>query len=283
MNGLNVKFGWRDNFLDGIRPVNELAVNAIINGTQAEINARGLKHKEVNDLILYVVKQGAREITVNNVFGQRYIGSRLYLPGTEEKVTINVNNFPGNDLGAFLSGHRINVYGNAQDGVGNTMDSGEVVVHGRAGDVVAMSMRGGKIFIRDNVGYRTAIHMKEYKDKVPVLVIGGTAQDFFGEYMAGGKVILLGLNLKQDEYHKANYIGTGMHGGVIYLRGNVEEHQLGKEVGVRRLDDSDWEEVTKYVKEFCGHFGFSPDEILAGKFQKLLPISKRPYGKIYAY
>ncbi|MTI83843.1 MAG: hypothetical protein FH756_08030 [Firmicutes bacterium] len=283
MNGLNMKFGWRDNFMDGLRPVRELENFSEINGVRAEIDAQGLKHKELNDLLFHLVKKGAREISIKNVFGQRYIGSRIFLPDAQDKVKIDVYNFPGNDLGVFLGGHYINVHGNAQDGVGNTMDSGQIVVHGRAGDVAAMSMRGGKVFIRDNVGYRTAIHMKEYKDKVPVLVIGGTAQDFFGEYMAGGKVILLGLNLKKDEYHKAHYIGTGMHGGVIYLRGNVEEHQLGKEVGVRQLDDSDWEVVTKYVKEYCGHFDVSEQEILAGKFQKLLPVSSRPYGNIYAY
>ncbi len=283
MNGLNMKFGWRDNFMDGLRPLHELENFSEINGLRAEIDAQDLKHKELNDLLFHLVKKGAREINIKNVFGQRYIGSRIFLPDAQDKVKIDVYNFPGNDLGVFLGGHYINVHGNAQDGVGNTMDNGQIVVHGRAGDVVAMSMRGGKVFIRDNVGYRTAIHMKEYKDKVPVLVIGGTAQDFFGEYMAGGKVILLGLNLKEDEYHKANYIGTGMHGGVIYLRGNVEEHQLGKEVGVRQLDDSDWEVVTKYVQEYCGHFDASEQEILAGKFQKLLPVSSRPYGNIYAY
>ncbi len=48
---------------------------------------------------------------------------------------------PDKDVRAFPDGHRIIVYGNAQDGVGNTMDSGEVIVHGRAGDVVAMCMR----------------------------------------------------------------------------------------------------------------------------------------------
>lgn len=282
MGSLNVKFGWRDNFLDGIRPVEELAGQATLHGREAVIDAAGLKHKEINDLLFYVVKKGARKITLNNVCGQRYIGSRLYLP-TGDKIEITINHFPGNDLGAFLSGHRITVNGNAQDGVGNTMDNGEIVVHGRAGDVVAMSMRGGKIFIRDNVGYRTAIHMKEYKDKVPVLVIGGTAQDFFGEYMAGGTVILLGRNLKEGEYHRARYMGTGMHGGVIYLRGNVRDCQLGKEVGVRPLDEGDWEAVKRYVEEYCNHFGCDAGKMLEGKFQKLVPVSKRPYGKIYAY
>ncbi len=283
MGNLNVKFGLRDMFLDGVRPVHELAGCVFLNEHRVEIDAQGLKHKELNDLLRKTLLEGITKITVRNVYGQRYIGTRLYRPDPEKKAEITIYRNPGNDLGAFLDGHRIVVYGNAQDGVGNTMDGGEIIVHGRAGDIVAMSMRGGKIMIRDNVGYRAAIHMKEYPGKVPVLVIGGTAQDFFGEYMAGGIVLLLGLNLKENERHKAHYIGTGMHGGVIYLRGRVEEYQLGKEVGVRELDDRDWEIVQRYVGEFSAHFGFSADKILKGKFQKLLPVSKRPYGKIYAY
>ncbi len=281
---LNVKFGYRDNFLGDIGPVDKhFAQNVVIRGQEAEINALGLKHKELSDLLRAVVQKGITHVKVLNVYGQRYIGTRLYFPRDRKRCDIEITGFPGNDLGCFLNGHRIIVYGNAQDGVGNTMDDGEIIVHGRAGDVVAMSMRGGKIFIRDNVGYRTAIHMKEYREKVPVLVIGGTAQDFLGEYMAGGIVLLLGLTLQDGELHRAHYIGTGMHGGAIYLRGNIEDHQLGKEVGVRRLDERDKEIVARYVKEYCCYFGGNTSEILQGEFRKLIPVSKRPYGKIYAY
>ncbi len=284
MNGFNVKFGFRDNFLDNLQPVDFLYHTRVsTNGCCASINALGLKHKELNDLLRETVLQGSTELVINNVFGQRYIGTRLFLPPEANKLHIEVNKFPGNDLGAFLNGHQIIVHGNAQDGVGNTMNSGEIIVHGRAGDVTAMSMRGGKIFIRDNVGYRTAIHMKEYREKVPVLVVGGTAQDFLGEYMAGGIVLLLGLNLQQGEPHRANYIGTGMHGGVIYLRGCLAEHQLGKEVGVLPPDDRDKANIDRYVREYCNHFGGNPDQILNERFQKLVPVSLRPYGQIYAY
>lgn len=281
---MELKFGYRDNFLCEIRSTGALCTQCMcIEGARAVIDARDLKHKEVNDLCREAMLSGVSEIIINNVFGQRYIGTRLYMPGKEEKANITINRYPGNDLGAFLDGHRIVVNGNAQDGVGNTMNNGEIIVHGRAGDVVAMGMRGGKIFIRDNVGYRTAIHMKEYREKVPVLVVGGTGQDFMGEYMAGGVVILLGLGLKENEPHRANYIGTGMHGGVIYLRGHVEPHQLGKEVGARELDDHDRNVLEKYVREYCEHFNKDPEEILQGRFIKLLPVSSRPYGNIYAY
>ena len=86
-----------------------------------------------------------------------------------------------------------------------------------------LSARGEKLFIRDSVGYRGAIHRKEHGEKKPALVIGGTAQDFFGEYMAGGVVILLGINLEEAEPRRARFIGTGMHGGVTCLRGRIME------------------------------------------------------------
>ncbi len=49
----------------------------------------------------------------------------------------------------------------------------------------------------------------------------------------------LGLTLKEGEQHKARFIGTGMHGGVIYIRGDIDDHQLGKEVDRAELDDED--------------------------------------------
>jgi glutamate synthase domain-containing protein 3 len=274
--------GFRDQFFEGVRRIDELIDRVVMEDGRAEIDAGGLTHKEINDLIRYTAMKGVRKISVRNVFGQRYIGTRLYFPNPRPKLEITIHGFPGNDLGAFLDGHRIIVHGNAQDGVGNTMDDGEIIVHGRAGDVVAMSMRGGRILIRDDVGYRTAIHMKEYKDKVPVLVIGGTAQDFFGEYMAGGRVVLLGLNL-DNRPHRARYIGTGMHGGIMYIRGKVEPWQLGKEVGIVEMDGEDYRFLEKNVGDFCKEFGYEENEVLGGKFLKLKPVTKRPYGKIYAY
>ena len=240
------------------------------------IDATGIYYRELNTRLKELVSNGVKKIELSNVYGQRYIGTNLNSP-----VEIDISGTPGNDLGAFMDGPRITVHGNAQDGCGNTMNNGEVIVHGHAGDVIGLSARGGKIFVRDNIGYRAGIHMKEYKDKKPMLVIGGTAQDFFGEYMAGGVLVLLGLNKKQD--HKAKYVGTGMHGGVIYLRGSIESHQLGKEVGVKELEKEDWQILKKLVAEFAAHFDYDADEILKHKFIKLFPLSLRPYGRIYAH
>jgi glutamate synthase domain-containing protein 3 len=242
------------------------------------IDANGVSYRELNTMLRDAVSNGTQRIELRNVYGQRYIGTDLDMP-----IAIEIFGTPGNDLGAFMDGPRIIVRGNAQDGCGNTMNSGEIIVHGHAGDIVGLSARGGKIFIREDVGYRAGIHMKEYQDKKPVVVIGGTAQDFLAEYMAGGILILLGLNLKNGERHRANFIGTGMHGGVIYLRGSVDDFQLGKEVGVAELEEKDYQSLQKFVGEFAAHFGYDAGGILKHPFTKLFPRWLRPYGRLYAY
>lgn len=243
-----------------------------------KLDAGGLYYRELNAKLRDLVSNGTQRIEIYNVCGQRYIGTDLDKP-----VEIEIFGTPGNDLGAFMDGPRIVVRGNAQDGCGNTMNEGEIIVHGHAGDIIGMSARGGKIFIQEDVGYRAAIHMKEYEGKKPVLVIGGTAQDFVGEYMAGGILVLLGLNLKEGEHHEANFIGTGMHGGVIYIRGTIDDSQLGEEVGTAELDENDQQLLQKLVGEFAAHFNCNDKGILERRFTKLFPRWLRPYGRLYAY
>lgn len=243
-----------------------------------KIDASGVFYRELNARLRDAVSNGTQRIELHNVYGQRYIGTDL-----DRLVEIKIFGTPGNDLGAFMDGPRIIVHGNAQDGCGNTMNEGEIIVHGHAGDIIGLSARGGKIFVREDVGYRAGIHMKEYGDKKPVVVVGGTAQDFLGEYMAGGILILLGLNLSEGEHHKANFIGTGMHGGVIYLRGSVKDYQLGKEVGIGELEEEDYQILKKFIGEFASHFGYDAEEILKHRFTKLFPLWLRPYGRLYAY
>ena len=250
-----------------------VSVNTIV-----KIDAAGVSHRDLNVKLREAVAGGAQKIELRNVCGQRYIGTDLNKP-----VEIDILGTPGNDLGSFMDGPKITVHGNAQDGCGNTMNNGLIVVHGHAGDIIGMSARGGSIFIKEDIGYRAGIHMKEYQDKKPVIVVGGTAQDFLGEYMAGGVLVLLGLNLPEGEPYKAKFVGTGMHGGVIYLRGDIEPYQLGKEVGVTELDEKDNQILQQLIGDFSGYFGYNAEKILNGKFIKLYPKFLRPYGRLYAY
>jgi glutamate synthase domain-containing protein 3 len=256
--------------------LNRVPKNLILKKNVAMIDATGVYYRYLNSLLRSLDGNGIQKIEICNVYGQRYIGTDL-----KGHTNIDIHGTPGNDLGAFMNGANITVHGNVQDGCGNTMDHGTIVVHGRAGDLVGHSMRGGKIFIRDDAGYRVGIHMKEYLGKRPAIVIGGTAQDFLGEYMAGGVLVVLGTNMNDGSRHNARFVGTGMHGGTMYIRGEVRH--LGEEVEVKKLKEADYRILESLVDEFCSYYGLDAEKILESKFNKLVPVSSRPYGRLYAY
>ncbi len=238
----------------------------------------GLKHhKELNEELKAAFAK-AKSVTLKDVNGQRYIGC-----GVRGDYKIDIYGTPGNDLAAYMDGLTINVNGNVQDAAGNTMNNGTIIIHGRAGDALGYAMRNGAIYVETDVGYRCGIHMKEYKDAKPAIVIGGCAGAFLGEYMAGGTLVLLGLNRKNDDSLVGSYFGTGMHGGVIYVRGNVPEHRLAKEVTSFECSGEDMEQIARYVKNYCTYFGVSYDEVMSEKFLRISPRSKRPYGDMYAH
>ncbi len=241
-----------------------------------QIDAEGLYYKDLNCLLRQVICMDLDNIRILNVCGQRYLGTDL-----NTKIKIDVYGTPGNDLGAFMNGPKVVVHGNAQDGCGNTMNEGEIVIEGHAGDVTGNSMRGGKIFVKDFVGYRVGIHMKQYQKKIPVVVVGETAGDFLAEYMAGGVILILGLNLKEGEKCRAKFVATGMHGGVIYERGDILEPENGTKT--EAVGKRDMQVIEGLVNQYCGHFGADPKAILAGKFKKILPLSKRPYEKLFSH
>ncbi len=251
------------------------------------INAKVLGYRELNKRVKDIIEKSPHNanININDVCGQKYIGD-----GIKACSLIKIYGVPGNDLGAFMDGPQIEVYENAQDGTGNTMNSGKIIVYGDAGDILGYSMRGGEIYVKGSVGYRAGIHMKAYKKKIPVIIIGGRAGDFLGEYMSGGVIIVLGQNadrqreLSFDSTKEVvgNLVGTGMHGGTIYIKGKVSDYRLGKEVKKMPLDKMDLELLQDYVKNHQNFFGCGqlPD---LENFTKLIPFSHRPYGKLYAY
>jgi glutamate synthase domain-containing protein 3 len=238
------------------------------------IDAGNEHYRTLNEKINEIAEQNSH-IIINNVCGQRYIGA-----GMKKDIRLVINGTPGNDLGAFMDGPEIIVNGNAQDAVGNTMNSGSIIINGNAGDIIGYGMRGGKIYIKNDVGYRVGIHMKAYKDNFPVIVIGGCARDFLGEYIAGGLLIILGLN---DDVPVGDFVGVGMHGGIIYVRGKINEYQIGKEVGIDISKEDDLNIIEKYIEEFCVYFKIDKKKIFNKPFFKLYPKYLRPYGKLYAY
>lgn len=161
----------------------------------------------------------------------------------------------------------IRTSGNAQEATGDTMNDGTIIVNGNCGDGTGYGMRGGKIFIRGNVGYRAGIHMKAYREKKPLLVVGGNAGSFLGEYQAGGTIIV--LNLNGEESIVGNFCGTGMHGGKMYLRCEKPPATVSEKVDVRIAGEADLRELYGPIEEFCSYFGYDPKVVLDHPFYVL--------------
>ena len=193
------------------------------------ISATNLDFRQLNDQ----VKATTEDVHIENCHGQRFIGTGL------KGRSITITGTPGNAMGAYLDGGSITVHGNAQDAVGDTMNDGRIVIHGNAGDALGYSMRGGVIFIRGNAGYRAGIHMKEYRDKIPVIIIGGSAGSFLGEYIAGGRIVVLGIG--SGPLPVGDFTGTGMHGGKIFIRTDREPADLPAQVVVQVATADDME------------------------------------------
>jgi glutamate synthase domain-containing protein 3 len=239
------------------------------------IDARGIKYKVLNSLVEEALDRGTKKIKLVNVNGQRYIAA-----GLKSNVEIEIVGTPGDDLGAFMNGPIITVYGNVQDGVGNTMNSGRIIVHGDARDIVGHSMRGGKIFVNGDVGYRVGIHMKEYKGNYPIIVAAGVAGDFLGEYMAGGRVVILGIKGNKEEI-VGDWLATGIHGGALFIRGEIPKFKLGVAAKIVEMEKEDELFLKTVLKEFCDIFGYDLEMLLGGKFTKVAPSTYRPFGKMY--
>jgi glutamate synthase domain-containing protein 3 len=216
-------------------------------------------------------------ITIDNVLGQRFIADGL----RGEGVTITVNGVPGGDLGMFMSGPTLIIHGNADHAPGNTMDRGCIVIHGSAGDAVGHSMRGGRVYVRDDIGYRGGIHMKQYMDKRPVLVVGGSARAFVGEYMAGGLLVVLGLSGIPPLSERG--VGSGIHGGEIYVRGNVPDNILGVGAKQNPATDEEKHKIAPVIKDFASKFTLNPAPLLASDYTRIVPASARPFANKYTW
>ena len=243
---------------------------------RVRIDAAGMHYTPLNMAIRAAVAKGAREIEIDHVMGQRFIAD-----GLKGDVRLIIHGVPGGDLGMFMSGPTCIVHGNCDHAPGNTMDSGLIVIHGSAGDAVAHSMRGGKVFVRDSIGYRGGIHMKQYRDKRPILVLGGNFRAFLGEYMAGGLILALGP--PPDRPIRERGIGSGIHGGRIIVRGDVDDEYLGVGAQKSPLTREERDEISPLIREFATYFQRDPDVLLDDSYVQIRPSSSRPFASKYTW
>lgn len=237
-----------------------------------KLNVDLMHFKDLND---WVRDCEDSEIFLDNLIGQRYVAA-----GSQGKNII-ITGTPGNALGCYLDGSTILVNGNAQDATGDTMNSGSIIIDGNCGDTTGYGMRGGMILVRGDAGYRAGIHMKQYKHHIPVLVIGGKAGSFLGEYQAGGVIVVLGKGC-EGKQPTGFFCGTGMHGGRMFLRCD-EDPDIPVQIKAEVATEEDKASIYSYVQEYCDNFGGDADEILKEKFYVLTPNSSSPYKRMYTF
>ena len=233
-----------------------------------------LLYKEDKMLNLAIKNSTDCDIIINNCTGARYIACGL----KEKRLTIN--GVPGNALGAYMDGAEVSVNGNAQDAVGDTMNKGVITIYGSSGDATGYGMRGGEIYVRDNVGYRAGIHMKAYESKLPVLIVGGCAGSFLGEYQAGGIIVILNRN---NEKPVGYFCGTGMHGGNIYIRCDYEPENLPSQIMAKKATEKDKEAISAYVKKYAEKFDCDYESLISKNFYVLSANTKNPYKRLYTH
>lgn len=236
------------------------------------IDAKFMNYYELNR----AVKQAEGTVEIQNCLGQRFIGT-----GLADGRSLKIYGVPGNALGAYLDGGLIEVFGNVQEATGDTMNEGAIIIHGSAGDATGYSMRGGSIYIQGDVGYRAGIHMKSYGDKSPVLVIGGAAGSFLGEYQAGGLIIVLGLG-HEERAPYGYFCGTGMHGGKIIVRSSHIPANLPAQVTAQDLTEAEMLQIMPFIEHYCRLFGVPLADILPHRFYALTPNTVAPYKQLYA-
>lgn len=234
------------------------------------ICAKGLEHRELNDAL----RSAHQPCRIEACLGQRFIASGM------DNIDLTIQGTPGNALGAYLNGGCITVLGNAQDAVGDTMNEGTIIVHGSIGDAAGYAMRGGRIYVRGNAGYRAGIHMKAYQDKIPLMIIGGRAGSFLGEYQAGGVIVVLNLDAPREKC-VGYFPCTGMHGGKMFLRSACSGVVFPKQVSVRPASDEDMLELRSYTAQYCSLFDLDQEEVLSSPFTVVTPDSSNPYRQMY--
>jgi glutamate synthase domain-containing protein 1/glutamate synthase domain-containing protein 3 len=181
-----------------------------------DIDARDVPYNALNGKIL---QEGKNRLEINNVSGHRYIG--INFSRGEKNLSMYGN--PGNCLMNLNENNTALVYGNVADDCCDSMIGGFVKIYGDAGDIMGQALAGGRIYVRGNVGNRACIQMREYGEERPAVIIHGRFDDYLGEYMAGGTVIVLSNGSRNFGKH----IGSGMMGGEMFISGHVSSRNIG--------------------------------------------------------
>jgi glutamate synthase domain-containing protein 3 len=97
--------------------------------------------------------------------------------------------------------------------------------------------------------------------------------------MAGGLILVLGRGDAATVSERG--IGSGIHGGHIFVRGDINSQYLG--VGARAHPCTPEERclITPLIDEYCQYFRSDAAPFLDAEYTRISPASSRPFANMY--
>ncbi len=126
----------------------------------------------------------------------------------------------------------LEIVGSVQDSCSEAACTDRVIVHANASMLVGNAFQGRQYFVRGSVDGRGFQQLRPKNGREPVAIVGETAGQYFGKMMSGGIPLVLGLeHLGQEDVSTpivGDFVGTGMVGGRIFIRGHVIDESIGR-------------------------------------------------------
>ncbi len=206
--------------------------------------------------------------------GQHNIGGSSWAKDRESKLFFTLRN-PGQRVGAMaLKGTKIVVEGSAPADVGWLNSGATIVVKGDCGDTAAHCAAGGKIYAAGRVGTRSGALMKhDPKFDSPEFWVLKNTGSFGFEFMGGGIAVVCGWDCDSLPSVLGSRSCVGMVGGIIYVRGPIQD--VADCVEIKSLDGQDIEFLENGMAKFLQEIDKS--ELLAEltnwqEWKKIIPV-----------
>lgn len=179
------------------------------------------------------------------------------------------------------------LYGCAEQNAFEASSIRQVIIHGNVSMMFGNSYKGQVALVRGRADTRAFQQLRPYAGHEPVAIIGENAGTYAFKMMSGGVGMVLGLSQlgreDRDTPFVGEFLGTGMVGGRIYVRGNVPDTHIKRpalqlDIIAHFADLKDQALISEDVLREIRHnpFGFE-------RVKRLLendPISKEHLDKI---
>lgn len=190
----------------------------------------------------------------------------------------------------------LELFGSMQDNCFEASSLARVLCHGNASMMLGNAFQGRQFFVRGSVDSRAFQQLRPKDGHTPVAIVGETAGQYLGKMMSGGVIMALGLqHLGREDVDTpivGEFVGTGMVGGRIFVRGHLIDDYIKcppsrrdvisvcadlKAQGV--ITDSDLHEIRHDTLNFERIKGIVKDPVaierLAQLFDQTLSVERR--------